>query len=142
MSVWQSLFLRGAGVSLFMLWLARRRGQLSLSFGRRDWALMLGRAAGEAAGAVLFVSALFHMPLGNLSAILQALPLTVTLAGVLFLRERLGWRRSLSVWPVCSSSCGRGPRALPCGHFWAWRRWPVSLPATSFRGCCPRRCRP
>ncbi len=97
MSVWQSLFLRGAGVSLFMLWLARRRGQLSLSFGRRDWALMLGRAAGEAAGAVLFVSALFHMPLGNLSAILQALPLTVTLAGVLFLRERLGWRRSLAI---------------------------------------------
>lgn len=97
MGVWQALFLRGVGVTLVMLVLARGRGELTLAMSRRDLALTLGRAAAEAGGALLFVTALFHMPIGNLSAILQALPLTVTLAGVLFLGERLGWRRSLAI---------------------------------------------
>lgn len=97
MSVWQALFLRGVGVTVVMLGLAAARGQLSLAMTRRDMALSLGRAVAEAAGALLFVTALFHLPIGNLSAILQALPLTVTLAGVLFLRESLGWRRSVAI---------------------------------------------
>jgi S-adenosylmethionine uptake transporter len=33
------------------------------------------------------------MPIANVSAILQALPLAVSLAAALFLREALGWRR-------------------------------------------------
>jgi drug/metabolite transporter (DMT)-like permease len=40
-----------------------------------------------------FFLALFNMPLANLIAILQALPLTITLMGAIFLGERVGWRR-------------------------------------------------
>jgi S-adenosylmethionine uptake transporter len=37
------------------------------------------------------------MPLGNVTAILQAVPLFVTIAAVLFLNDTLGWRRWIAV---------------------------------------------
>ena len=40
-----------------------------------------------------FLTALKHMPLANVTAILQALPLAVTMAAALFLAEPVGWRR-------------------------------------------------
>jgi S-adenosylmethionine uptake transporter len=58
---------------------------------------MLVRAVSEMFAAFFFISALFHMPFANLSAILQALPLVVTLAGALFLRESVGWRRMAAI---------------------------------------------
>lgn len=97
LSVWQALFLRGMAVTVAMTALALVRGELTLRVSARDRTIMLARAACETAAAILFVSALYHLPIANLSAILQALPLTVTLAGVLFLGERLGWRRSLAI---------------------------------------------
>ena len=51
----------------------------------------------EVAAAWLFLTALFNMPIANATAILQVLPLTVTLAGALFLGEALGWRRLLAI---------------------------------------------
>jgi S-adenosylmethionine uptake transporter len=38
-----------------------------------------------------------QMPLANVTAILQVLPLTVTLAGAVWFREAVGWRRMLSI---------------------------------------------
>ena len=37
------------------------------------------------------------MPIANASAILQSLPLAVTLAAALFLGEPVGWRRYLAI---------------------------------------------
>ena len=91
--VFQIIFLRGLGVSLALVALAAALGHLRLRQSARDWRLMLIRALAEAAGAFLFITALTHMPIANVSAILQALPLTVALAGALFLKEPLGWRR-------------------------------------------------
>ena len=51
------------------------------------------RAAGEVIGTVLFLFALFHMPIANVSAVLQALPLAVTLGAALVLKEPVGIRR-------------------------------------------------
>jgi len=51
----------------------------------RDRALIALRTVVEVAAAYFFISALFHMPIANVTAILQALPLTVTLAGAVFL---------------------------------------------------------
>ncbi len=89
----QALFLRGIGVALCLLVLCRMMGQLKFDLGRRDWVLILLRTLAEVGGAFFFLTALFHMPIANLSAILQTLPLTVTLAGAVFLGETLGWRR-------------------------------------------------
>jgi S-adenosylmethionine uptake transporter len=37
------------------------------------------------------------MPLANVTAILQLLPLSVAFVGALFFRERMGWRRTLAI---------------------------------------------
>lgn len=51
------------------------------------------RTVGDLVGAGAIVTALTVMPLSNVAAILQVLPLVVTLGAALFLREAVGWRR-------------------------------------------------
>lgn len=51
------------------------------------------RLAGEIIATFFFLTALFNMPIANASAIMQALPLTVTVGAAVFLGEALGWRR-------------------------------------------------
>jgi drug/metabolite transporter (DMT)-like permease len=55
------------------------------------------RTLGEVAGTFCFLTALKHMPIATLSAILQSLPLAVTLAAAVFLREPVGWRRMIAI---------------------------------------------
>lgn len=95
--LFQAIFLRGLGVTAFLIGLTLWMGQLRLSASRRDWWLMSIRAVSEMGGAWFFITALFHMPFANLSAILQALPLAVTLAGAVFLKESVGWRRMAAI---------------------------------------------
>jgi len=95
--LFQLLFLRGILASLLIGALAWRAGALRASVPRRDRGLIFGRILSEIGAAYFFLSALFNMPLANLTAILQALPLTVTLAAALFFRDRLGWRRMTAI---------------------------------------------
>jgi S-adenosylmethionine uptake transporter len=95
--LFQAIFLRSLGTVAVMALLARVTGGLRLPAGRRDRWLLLGRSLAEAVAAWLFLKALFHMPLANVSAILQALPLCVTLAGALFFGEAIGWRRLTAI---------------------------------------------
>ncbi len=91
--LFQAVFLRGLATSVFITIAAAATGALRFSFPRRDWILVGVRALAEVAAAYFFISALFNMPIANATAILQALPLTVTLAGAVFLGEAVGWRR-------------------------------------------------
>lgn len=95
--LFQAIFLRGIGTTLFLIALTVWMGQVRLAASRRDWTLMVIRAVSEMGGAWFFITALFHMPFANLSAILQALPLAVTLAGAVFLGESVGWRRLTAI---------------------------------------------
>lgn len=95
--LFQAVFLRGLFVLVFLSILCVIMGQMRLDFGRKDWSLMLVRGLCEIIVAYLFISALFNMPIANVSAILQALPLTVSLAAAVFLGEALGWRRLLAI---------------------------------------------
>lgn len=95
--LFQALFLRGIFTTLLFYIIARRLGALRHTVGRRDRVLVLLRVLAEAGSAYFFLTALFNMPLANVTAILQALPLTITLAGALFLREPVGWRRLLAI---------------------------------------------
>ena len=54
---------------------------------------VLVRNLGEMIGSIGFCTALALVPISVASAILQALPLTVTLGAALFLGEAVGWRR-------------------------------------------------
>ena len=91
--LFQAVFVRGIFASVFIFLLARHLGALRFDFPRRDWALVALRTIGELGATYCFLMALFNMPIANVTAILQALPLTVALAAALFLGEPLGWRR-------------------------------------------------
>ncbi len=95
--MFQILFLRGLVVTLFfgvLLW--QVRDQLT-GLAPRDLALVVLRSLAEAAAAYFFLHALFNMPIANLTAILQVLPLTVALAAFVVLKEPLGWRRMSAI---------------------------------------------
>ncbi|MEO9337869.1 DMT family transporter [Mesorhizobium sp. SB112] len=55
------------------------------------------RIIGELGATLFFLAALSRLPLANVSAILQALPLAVTMAAALFFGETVGWRRWLAI---------------------------------------------
>lgn len=93
----QLLTLRGLISSILLFLLARRLGALHLSMGRGDAALLGLRCASEVAAAYFFLTALMNMPLANVTAVLQVLPLTVTLGAALFFGERVGWRRMMAI---------------------------------------------
>ena len=93
----QLLFLRGALSSLLIYVLARSLGTLRFHVARRDWMLIAVRAGAEVGAAYFFVTALLNMPLANVTAILQALPLTVAVGAALVFREPLGWRRMSAI---------------------------------------------
>ena len=95
--LFQVLFLRGCGTTLILTLLALGRGQARLGLDRRTWGIVGLRAVFEMGAAYFFITALFQMPLANVSAILQSLPLAVTLAGALVLREPVGPRRLTAI---------------------------------------------
>lgn len=95
--LFQALFLRGIGTVACLIVMARVMGVWRLNFGARVWGLIILRSLAEVMAAVFFLTALFNMPLANVTAVLQALPLTVTLAGAVFLCEAIGWRRIVAI---------------------------------------------
>ncbi len=59
--------------------------------------LVVGRGLLEAVVAITYISALAHLPLANITAILQAAPIILTVVAVLAGIERVGWRRWLAI---------------------------------------------
>jgi drug/metabolite transporter (DMT)-like permease len=55
--------------------------------------LLIARTILDGAAALLFLSALLHMRIADLSAIALASPLIITALAVVFYREEVGWRR-------------------------------------------------
>ncbi len=95
--LFQAMFVRSIGVVILLFLLCRQQGQLRFDVGGPDRAMIVLRSTAEVMAAFLFIGALFKMPLANVAAILQVLPLTVTLAGAMVFKEALGWRRILAI---------------------------------------------
>ncbi|WP_423207439.1 DMT family transporter [Paracoccus yeei] len=92
--LYESVALRGMAVLALMVAAALVQGDgLRLTVPRGDVAALVIRTAADIVSTLLYLLALRQMALADLSAIMQALPLAVTLAAALFFRERLGWRR-------------------------------------------------
>ena len=87
------MFLRGILTVMFVAGLCQYFRVWTLTLSRRDWTVVVIRSFADIGASVLFLSALFHMPLANLTAILQFLPLVIALGAALFFNETLGWRR-------------------------------------------------
>ena len=93
----QILTLRGVVATLLIFVLARRLGALRWQFPRRDWGLVVARSLAELVSTYLFLTALMVTPIANLTAILQGLPLTITLGAAVFFGEPIGWRRMSAI---------------------------------------------
>lgn len=88
----QIIFLRGVMTALIMAVVCHFTGVF------RNWRglvhpLVLLRTFAEVGSTVLYLTALMQMPIGNITSILQALPLVVTAAAAIFLKAPVGWRR-------------------------------------------------
>lgn len=91
----QIILLRGLVATLLLLVFAMWRREL------RRWrdvtdAMVVLRIAAEVLATVLFLLALFRMPIAHVTAILMFSPLLATAGAALFLGERVGWRRWLA----------------------------------------------
>ncbi len=91
--LYQAITLRGLFVMAMIAAVAPRLGGLHLRIPAAALKPMIWRLVGEIASTILFLNALQHMAMGDLSAIMQALPLVVMVAATMFFGETLGWRR-------------------------------------------------
>lgn len=95
--LFQTIALRGAISVAVLLVIAARAGVLRPVLEQADRRRLGLRTLAEIGATVTFLGALLHMPLANLSAIMQTLPLAVTLGAALAFRAPVGWRRMLAI---------------------------------------------
>ncbi len=94
----QSLFIRGLIVVSFISIIAIIRNEFFVKIRRTQIKYIAMRILGDVGGTFLFLLALFKMKIANVTAILQCLPLMLTLIAVLFLKEVIGWRRWTAIF--------------------------------------------
>lgn len=90
------LIIKGVlGVLIYgsLMWREGNRMTLTLLRALFSDKAIVWRTFGDLFSAGTIVTALTRMPLSDVAAILQVLPLVVTLGAALFLREAVGWRR-------------------------------------------------
>jgi drug/metabolite transporter (DMT)-like permease len=93
----ESIFIRGLFVVIAVLMLVRHQGVTIRLPPRGDRTLIGLRLIGEVVSTICFLTALMHMPIANVTAVLQATPIALTLAAAFVLGERIGWRRYLAI---------------------------------------------
>ena len=90
------IFVRGVFASLVLFAATAFSGglpKLPQMFSRN----VIIRSLTDVISTILFISALVHMPIGNLTSVVQAAPLAVTALAAIVLKERVGWRRTLAM---------------------------------------------
>ena len=92
-SVEQGILVRALISVPLLVIIAYFRKSLFVRIDRRNWKIVLIRAFAELGATMAFLTALSKMPLANVTAILQSLPLTVTMFAAIFFGEQVGWRR-------------------------------------------------
>jgi len=96
MNIGQVMLVRGVFATLLVALLAWHQDALHKP-SRALHPLVLVRAAAELGATVTFLIALAHMPIANVSAVLQSLPLAVTMGAALVFGETVRWRRWLAI---------------------------------------------
>ena len=95
--LFQAIFLRGVVATVLVGLLAwHRRALWQQISNRAAWIIGL-RIVGELGMTICFLTALFNMPIASATAILQVMPLAVTLGAAMFLGETVGWRRYMAI---------------------------------------------
>ena len=95
--IFQSIFLRSIPVAIIFFGFFYFSRLYKVRIKLTDLRLLFLRAIAEIVSTFFFISALLKMPIANVVSIIQILPLTVRLAAIFFLNERVGWRRILAI---------------------------------------------
>jgi drug/metabolite transporter (DMT)-like permease len=95
--LFQVIFLRGLIAIAGLVVMGIVTGAFRQRLTGADWRLIAVRSVAEIFATITFLTALLHMEIANLSAIMQALPLAVTLAAALVFGDRIGWRRLVAI---------------------------------------------
>lgn len=95
--LFQVIFLRGLVAIAGLVVMGLVTGAFRQRLVGGDWRLIGLRSVAEIFATLTFLTALLHMELANLSAIMQALPLAVTLAAALVFGDQIGWRRMTAI---------------------------------------------
>ncbi len=90
------IFLRGIFSTIIVFVILAATGQFAHWRTLRDRAL-LWRTVGDVGATAIYLTALVHIPLSSGVIVLQTVPLVVTAAAALFLREHVGPRRWVAV---------------------------------------------
>lgn len=93
----QILFYRGLLTTITLVLVALYTGVFKLKVPRQDKWLIFFRSFTEALTAYFFLTAVMNMPFANVTAVLQILPMTVTLAAAIFFKEKVGLFRILMI---------------------------------------------
>ena len=94
----QILFFRGLLTTIALLLVAFYTGVFKLKVPSQDKWLIFFRSVTEALTAYFFLTAVMNMPFANVTAILQILPMTVTLAAAIVFKEKVGVFRISLIW--------------------------------------------
>jgi len=97
LGLFQIMFLRGLLATALLALLAIKKKSIFPILNKSDWKVLAYRMIGEVGATLCYLTALFNMPLANATAILQALPLAVTLGAALFMGQTVGWRRYIAI---------------------------------------------
>ena len=97
LSLFQAIFIRGMFAITIMAIFAFALGAFSTMPKSRDIRLITWRSFAEIGATLCFLTALFHLPLANITAILQATPLAIAFAAALFLNEPIGRQRITAI---------------------------------------------
>ena len=92
----QIMGIRGLFLSVLIILLIWQRG-LFPRIREAFTPIVFLRASMELLATLFFLSALMQLPFANISAILQSLPLAVTLGAALIFKEAVGWRRWMAI---------------------------------------------
>lgn len=93
----QAIFIRSALAAFLLGIVAWRKNAMFYHPVGADRKLMTLRVIGEVGSTLAFLTAVFNIPMANATAILQTLPLTLSVGALVFLKEPLGWRRGTAI---------------------------------------------
>lgn len=101
--VFQILFVRGIFAVILLGILTARVGAFRRLPDGKSLRLIGVRTLAEIGATLAFLTALFHLPLANITAILQLTPLGIALAAAVFLKERVNAPQALA---IAAGFCG------------------------------------
>ncbi len=98
LNIFQTMFIRGLFSTVFLGLICLYLNSFSNKIDSKSFVFIFLRVIADVLATLFFLTALFNLPLANLMAIIQVIPLMVTFFSYLFLKEKIGNFRLLAIF--------------------------------------------